>query len=547
MILTSRIKLNRILYIFFWITALIFFGSIGQVWAQNSMTLSISPSLYDISIEPGQEWRSTLRIINVNNYDITVYVEVTNFRPQGEGGDGRFSPIPAEGGDGVSLAEWFQIEKTPIVIPREKSMEVPFSVTVPFGASPGGHFAAILVGTKPLVAEPGQARVQTSQMITSLFFARVAGDIHELGSIREFTTEGTYLSSPEVTFDMRFENKGNVHLQPQGDIRIKNMWGQERGIIPINQASQFGNVLPESIRKFTFNWKGEWSISDIGRYTAEATLAYGAEERQFASAKTIFWVIPFKLILGIVIVIAIFTAIVTWLVRLYVRHMLKLAGINIYDKKLLPNPNVDPTALRITKKPKLSAPVEAGLFEFKEKMQGSVSWFDFAKVLANFVLLYRLFFFGLLLVGLFFAVLIWYFTNANTDQRSYEITYLNTDASVKLSSEEIIYQQKTRERQLGNFVIDKNLPLIKVINRSGVPGLGAEIKLRLQSSGYEIVELSTDSSVSENRTVIIYNSALDKQALRLSSLLDKALLSATDSDSKTDPIIIFVGSDIEEN
>ena len=74
--------------------------------------------------------------------------------------------------------------------------------------------------------------------------------------------------------------------------------GQERGIIPINQASQFGNVLPESIRKFTFTWKGEWSVSDIGRYTAMATLAYGSEERQFASAKTYFWVIPVKLLLG---------------------------------------------------------------------------------------------------------------------------------------------------------------------------------------------------------------------------------------------------------
>ena len=62
-----------------------------------------------------------------------------------------------------------------------------------------------------------------------------------------------------------------------------------------------------------------------------------------------------------------------------------------------------------------------------------------------------------LFFGLFISVLVWYFTNANTDQRSYEITYLNSDASVKLTSEEIIYQQKVRERQLGNFVIDKNL------------------------------------------------------------------------------------------
>lgn len=515
------------------------------VLAQNSTTLSISPSLYDISVEPGQEWRSTLRIINVNDYDLTVYVDVVNFKPQGEGGDGRFVPIPETGAEGVSLAEWIRIEKTPIVIPREQSKEIPVSVLVPFDASPGGHFAAILVGTRPVVNTPGQAKVQTSQMITSLFFARVAGDIYELGTIREFTSQGTYLSSPEVTFDMRFENKGNVHLQPQGDIRIKNMWGQERGVIPINQASQFGNVLPETIRLFTFNWKGEWSISDIGRYTAVATLAYGSEERQFASAKTTFWVIPYKLLIGIAVVILLFIVTVTWLVRLYVKHMLKLAGINVTGRNFTPN-NAQ-QALLITKKPKITAPVEAGLLDLKEKIQSSASRFDQIKVILNFVVRYRLFFFAIVLVCIFVITMFWYFTSANTDQRSYEITYLNSDASVKLSSEEIIYQQKVRERQLGNFVIDKNLPKLKVINRSGKPGYGAETKLKLQAAGYEVIELGAESEANESRTVIIYSSNQEKEALRISGLLNNALLSASLSASTTDLLTVFVGSDVVGN
>ena len=544
MISNSRIKLNNVSSITV-LVILMLFSAASLASAQNSMTLSISPSLYDISIEPGQEWRSTLRIINVNKYDLTVYIDVVNFLPQGEGGDGRFVPIPTEGGEGVTLAEWFKIERAPIVIPREQSKEVPLSVTVPFEASPGGHFAAILVGTKPLVAEPGQAKVQTSQMITSLFFARVAGDIYENGSIREFTTDGTFLSSPEVTFNMRFENKGNVHLQPQGDIRIKNMWGQERGIIPINQASQFGNVLPESIRKFTFTWKGEWSVSDIGRYTADATLAYGTNERQFASAKTVFWVIPFKLLFGITIFIALFIFIVTWLVRIYVRHMLRLAGLNVFDaKQRTLNRHED---LSVVGKPKITAPVEAGLLDLKENMKATVSWTEQIKVILSFIIRYRLFFLGILLIGIFLSIIIWYFTNANTDQRSYEITYVNSDASITLSSEEIFYQQKVSERQLGNFVIDKNLPKLKVVNRSGIPGLGAEVKLRLQSSGYEIIELTADSTAPDSRTVIIYHPKKIDAALRLSGLLNKALPSSSDTALETDAIVIFVGSDIENN
>ena len=56
--------------------------------------------------------------------------------------------IPAGEGEDVTLAEWFTITREAVVVPREQSKEVPFSVRVPFEASPGGHFAAILVGTK---------------------------------------------------------------------------------------------------------------------------------------------------------------------------------------------------------------------------------------------------------------------------------------------------------------------------------------------------------------------------------------------------------------
>ena len=71
--------------------------------------------------------------------------------------------------------------------------------------------------------------------------------------------------------------------------------------------------------------------------------------------------------------IVLFILIVTWLVRLYVRHMLKLAGINVGDVK--PSPVIEPTVLRIVKT-KITAPVEAGLLDLKENMKNTFSWFE---------------------------------------------------------------------------------------------------------------------------------------------------------------------------
>lgn len=512
------------------------------VSAQEALTLSISPSLFDMSVAPGQEWRSSLRIINVNKYELTVYIDVVNFLPRGEGGEGQFIPIDVSTAAGTTLAEWFNIEREAIVIPPEQTREVPLAVRVPTDASPGGHFAAILVGTKPPTPEVGQAKVQTSQMVTSLFFARVAGDIKEIGSIREFIATDSFLSSPEATFELRFENKGNVHLQPQGEITIKNMWGEVRGVIPINQSTQFGNVLPESIRKFTFSWKGEWSVSDIGRYTALATLAYGTEARQFSALDTTFWVIPFKLLFGILLGLAVFVGLVTWLVRLYVRHMLAMAGINLTDTRTAKQTKVPSTLLH---KVALHHPVALGLNDLKQRWFIAATWLEKAKTSLRFIYHYKLFFIGVFLVVGFFLVVIWYITSANTTHRSFEVEYINPDASMKLTSEEIIYNQLKLERATKAVTVDENLPKVKIVNRSGVPGMGAETKLRLEEHGYQVLSLQADFTSPQARTVVVYGLDQEREALRLSARLDNAPVSTYAEADSDQAITVYVGDDIK--
>ncbi len=543
MILISKRNLNKCGAILLGLFLLV--SPISPLLAQGSLTLSISPSLFDMSADPGQKWQSSLRVININNFDLTVYIDVVNFLPQGEAGDGRFIPVPIEGGEGVTLAEWFTVTREAVLIPREQSVEVPFSVTVPEDASPGGHFAAILVGTKPLVPEVGQARVQTSQMVTSLFFARVTGDVIESGNIREFTTTESFLNSPEATFELRFENKGNVHLQPQGDIRITNMWGEERGVVPINQNSSFGNVLPESIRKFDFAWKGEWSIADMGRYTAVATLAYGSDDRQFTSAIVNFWVIPFKLLFGLLLGLAIFFGTITWLVKLYVKHMLVMAGIDINEyQRVSKQKNATGARLALRQKAKLNSPMKAGYNELKQRLLLSDTLKEKIITIFSFVKQYRLFFGGVLLGIIFLLLVIWYVSSANTSQRGYEVRYVNSDASVTLTSEEIIYNRLRSERAVESVPKRSSLPQLKIINRSGVPGAGAEIRLQLEAEGYEVISLEADLESVQGKTVIIYTAANEHDALRLSSRLNNALASLSEDSGSDDVISIFVGGDI---
>lgn len=304
---------------------LLFTTAVASAADQNSFTLTITPPLFQMTASPGQDWSSDIKVVNNNPYDITVYTSVMNFLAQGEGGAGKFIPSgsTADIPGGYTLASWFEVSKAPIFIRAEQSVSVPFTLHVPKDAEPGGHYGAILIGTEP-PPKTGASSVRVSSQLTSLFLVRVSGNVKEEGDIRSFSTEKTLYQEPHANFALRFENKGNVHLLPQGDITIYNMWGKERGRILINQEQDFGNVLPQSIRKFTFEWAGEQNFFDVGRYKAIATLAFGEKEKKTVYREADFWVIPVAPALKILAFLILFVWFVVWSIRRYVKKALAL-------------------------------------------------------------------------------------------------------------------------------------------------------------------------------------------------------------------------------
>ncbi len=278
------------------------------VLAQSKgLSLTVVPPLFQFTLSPGESWASSVKIVNGNDYDIEVYVTPINFESIGEGGKGKFIPLSTEDNASSthSLAGWIDITQDPIYVLKGQSKRVPFFVVAPENAEPGGHYASILIGTNP-AGKAGESQMKVSSLISTLLFARVSGDIIEEGRIREFSTEKSLYETPEANFTLRFENIGNVHLLPRGNIVIYNMWGKERGRIDVNKDANFGNVFPEKIRNFSFTWKGESNFYDIGRYKAISTLSYGAGARQSDFNILYFWVIPIKPLLWIVGALLIF-------------------------------------------------------------------------------------------------------------------------------------------------------------------------------------------------------------------------------------------------
>lgn len=401
--------------IFYSIICITCVSVVGVVHAYaDGQSLSVTPPLFQLSVSPGDEWQSAIKVVNPNSYPLTVHAEVFNFEATGESGYGAFIPIDTSTTSKDTLAQWIAIDSAPQSIPAEKSQDISFIVHVPKDASPGGHYAAILISTEPSGGTKGQT-VQTIQSVTSLFFLRVEGDVIERGDIREFRALDSVVNTPDVTLSLRFENKGNVHLQPKGDIIITNMWGTERGRIPVNYKSSFGNVLPQSIRDFTFSWKSDFRVSDIGRYTARTTLAYGENGVQSTDAITHFWVIPVKWTLITILFILVSVGLVALIVRTYIRKMLMLSGVSLDATHQESSRTIQ------TSYGKAALPITHGVLDLRTRLSDTQKQKSRITIYKEFVIQYRAFFLSVCaLIGIAIIVTL-YVRGATTEHRMYEV------------------------------------------------------------------------------------------------------------------------------
>lgn len=409
----------------------------------GKLSLTLTPPLFQIGLAREGAWQTTLKLVNANPYPITVYAQVVNFQPEGETGNASFSPFAVQEKPGpYSLAGWVNVPSYPIPVKAGETADIPFSIRVPADASPGGHYAAILIGTQPPQLGKEVSGTAVGSMLASLLFVRVPGDVIEKGDIRDFYAGEGVVQKPIMTFSLRFQNSGNVHILPRGEIIIKNMWGKERGKIALSDGADFGNILPSSTRKFTFEWKGEESIFEAGRYTAEATLQYGEEGKQTVYRVTSFWVIPFKELSVVLIGVIALVWFVGRMIRRYISRALALERERLglpatpvvrqqIARSVQPAPVRPPEQHHVPPPLTLSTltlPIKATREEIRRERsqvamlprEGAVPRKADTSTL-HYVKRYKLFFITLLLIVLGIVAIGWYFIEVFREERAFLI------------------------------------------------------------------------------------------------------------------------------
>ena len=281
------------------IILLCFFFDSGSVSA-----LTISPVKVEVTGDPGQTLRGEIEILNEQLETKTYFSSFENFEPSGDTGSPKF--IGSDGG----LATWLQTQPT-VTVANGETVKIPYTITIPANAEPGGYFAAIFLGEQ----DPGTqsaGEVSIGGKIGVLILLRVSGDIEEKAGISEFNTgDGEkFKTNLPINFSYRFANSGGDRVVPLGDIVIRNTFGGLTATLPANINE--GSVLPNSARKFQVAWnemsgatstpdnflsivKSQFNDFHFGLYKAEISVVYGVTN-QTATDSISFIFIPWQLL-----------------------------------------------------------------------------------------------------------------------------------------------------------------------------------------------------------------------------------------------------------
>ena len=96
------------------------------VAAQTGQVLSVTPPLIQNIVDPGDVWKSQIKVVNPNPNELTVYVEKKLFTPTGESGRGTFHDVVEDPGGATLLPDWIDITTEAITVPAEQSEVVEF-------------------------------------------------------------------------------------------------------------------------------------------------------------------------------------------------------------------------------------------------------------------------------------------------------------------------------------------------------------------------------------------------------------------------------------
>jgi len=254
----------------------------------------VGPGRAEIEVKPGQSTVVEISVANRISDNRTFEITVEDIAGSADG-DQSVNLLGGQTGP-YTIKNYISFPENTFTLDLGERARIPVTVTIPPNAEPGGFYGTVLISTVTTDEEEETGATARSPIIArvgTLFFVTVPGDINYSGETKDvfLASKSWWYEKGPINFSILYENSGSIHLNPYGELRIKNIFGEEVGFVELEPWF----VLPKSLRSREIIWDREILF---GRYTATVFVNRGyddiVDERQ-----VVFWVLPWKVVGGI--------------------------------------------------------------------------------------------------------------------------------------------------------------------------------------------------------------------------------------------------------
>lgn len=339
----------RILLLLSFLSIAVTFLTAKNVFAQQTgFNVTLSPSLLDLTANPGDTLKEKFRIRNNGDTPMDVSITVDKLDPHSR--NGQIVPVKPDPTD--QSVSWISFDTATFSAQPKEWLEVPFTITIPKTAAFGYYYAFRIGPSKAGSSQNGATTQLLGQIVLPVLLNVTSPHANANLQLLSFTTTNFLSEYLPVSFQATFTNTGNVAVRPSGTIFIRLKDGQSEAL---DMNSQAGIILPGGKRTFSVDWTDGFLVQQpvmedgqvkldannhpmytlqinwnylthfrIGKYTATLLAVYdnGQKDVPF-EASTTFWVLPWKLLGGIVLgFVALLVLAKLWL-DWYIKQQLK--------------------------------------------------------------------------------------------------------------------------------------------------------------------------------------------------------------------------------
>lgn len=317
------------------------FNHSAKAQNSNNYDVTVSPVFFDLSTNPGTTVNEKIRVRNNTSSPLPIKIEVKKLT-----GDDQGNLTIKDTADDNYLS-WIKFQDNTITAAPLEWTDIPFSINVPSSAAYGYYYAINLTQNNGDKTKSNGANITGAAAVPILLNVRKEGAKAEI-KVDKFSANSFINEYLPVDFTTIVENTGNVHVAPKGNIFITS--GKDKNIATLDVNPNQSNIIPTTKKTFENSWTGGFLVKEpvmedgepktdkngkpvtkltvnwnkltdfrFGKYDANLILIYDDGQRDVPVESTVsFWVIPWKIILGAIVVIILLILGIRFVLKRYI-------------------------------------------------------------------------------------------------------------------------------------------------------------------------------------------------------------------------------------